>query len=671
MRRSGARRSRSSRRAGGAERVTTFADGGRAALALYQDGDGARLGWRVLAPVTSSEVYDAIVDAGTGAVVRRNNRVDFATRQGVRVEPARLDARPTCRSPVALARRDDAQRTVRARLRRPDRPRATRQPRAARRGRGHGLGRRADRRRPAAGPGLHARRAVHLGRRRRRARGRPTATRARRSSSTSSTPSATTSRSCRSASTGSATTTPSSRRRSTEPRSSTTRTTVNNASFLTLPDGEPAHLQVHLFSHVNSPYGDYDGANDASLVFHEYTHGLSNRLVTDAQGFGALNTEQAGAIGEGTSDFYALDYLVGRGLDRRTTRRRRTCGSATYLDDAPDGLRAPGDRHAGGGGPDLRATSPGPRCTPTARSGRRRCGTCARRSGSSRRARSITEALRLVAARAVVPRHAQRDPARARRTTTARLGGVRCARAWATSPRPTAAATSRRSPTTARRRRATSWAPCSGTVRDDDGQPLAGAHVGIAGHDTQGRGGLGPELAADTGAAGDYQFAAPAGPYPLVIARARGPPRGARRGRDRGRRGARERRLHARARLVLGRQRRVGRALHRTGQQRQRLRAGRADRRPGGRGVGQRAHGGRPGDRDRPRRAHRRRGRGDRSRRRLRRRPDGRAARLRGARLDRPRRRARARSGFPARSPPTPAARCRTSRASPPRACAT
>ncbi len=36
--------------------------------------------------------------------------------------------------------------------------------------------------------------------------------------------------------------------------------------------------------------------------------------MTDAQGFGALNTAQAGAIGEGTSDFYALDYLVDEGL---------------------------------------------------------------------------------------------------------------------------------------------------------------------------------------------------------------------------------------------------------------------------------------------------------------------------------------------------------------------
>ena len=47
---------------------------------------------------------------------------------------------------------------------------------------------------------------------------------------------------------------------------------------------------------------DYDGANDASLVFHEYAHGLSNRLLTDAAGFGALNTAQAGAIGEGLSE---------------------------------------------------------------------------------------------------------------------------------------------------------------------------------------------------------------------------------------------------------------------------------------------------------------------------------------------------------------------------------
>ena len=46
------------------------------------------------------------------------------------------------------------------------------------------------------------------------------------------------------------------------------------------------------------------------MVYHEYAHGLSERLVTDAQGFGALIGAQPGAIAEGTSDFYAMDYLA-------------------------------------------------------------------------------------------------------------------------------------------------------------------------------------------------------------------------------------------------------------------------------------------------------------------------------------------------------------------------
>jgi hypothetical protein len=99
----------------------------------------------------------------------------------------------------------------------------------------------------------------------------------------------------------------------------------NNASFLTLPDGLPGLMEVHLFmpkglnangTEFNTLFGGYDGANDASVVFHEYAHGLSNRLVTDADGYGALNTAQAGAIGEGLSDFYAMDYLEAQGLEQ-------------------------------------------------------------------------------------------------------------------------------------------------------------------------------------------------------------------------------------------------------------------------------------------------------------------------------------------------------------------
>ncbi len=46
------------------------------------------------------------------------------------------------------------------------------------------------------------------------------------------------------------------------------------------------------------------------MQYHEYTHGLSSRLVTDPSGFEALNTIQAGSMGEAWSDYYAMDYLV-------------------------------------------------------------------------------------------------------------------------------------------------------------------------------------------------------------------------------------------------------------------------------------------------------------------------------------------------------------------------
>lgn len=90
---------------------------------------------------------------------------------------------------------------------------------------------------------------------------------------------------------------------------------VNNANMLVLPDGQHGYMQMYLWDPVADPgVRPVHGGDDAGLVFHEYTHGMNNRLVTDAAGFGALNGAQAGAIDEGTSDWYALDYLVERGL---------------------------------------------------------------------------------------------------------------------------------------------------------------------------------------------------------------------------------------------------------------------------------------------------------------------------------------------------------------------
>ena len=54
-------------------------------------------------------------------------------------------------------------------------------------------------------------------------------------------------------------------------------------------------------------------------VYHEYTHGLSGRLVVDARGREALDPVQGDAMGEAWSDWYAMDYLVDQHLQRDRT----------------------------------------------------------------------------------------------------------------------------------------------------------------------------------------------------------------------------------------------------------------------------------------------------------------------------------------------------------------
>jgi extracellular elastinolytic metalloproteinase len=87
---------------------------------------------------------------------------------------------------------------------------------------------------------------------------------------------------------------------------------INNANMSTPPDGISPRMQMYLFA--TNPSGtftfrDINGGDDAGTVWHEYTHGLSNRLVTNDDGSGALSTAHAGAMGEAWSDWYALDFL--------------------------------------------------------------------------------------------------------------------------------------------------------------------------------------------------------------------------------------------------------------------------------------------------------------------------------------------------------------------------
>jgi hypothetical protein len=128
---------------------------------------------------------------------------------------------------------------------------------------------------------------------------------------------------------------------------------VNNASMLVLPENAPPAfrgplMQMFLWTgFCDAGVRDVNGADDASIVYHEYTHGLSSRLV-DPSGSGGLSTNQGGAMGEGWSDWYAMDYLVGQGLEADTANVNEIL-LAKY--EVPGGLRRQGlDVPVGSGG---------------------------------------------------------------------------------------------------------------------------------------------------------------------------------------------------------------------------------------------------------------------------------------------------------------------------------
>lgn len=78
---------------------------------------------------------------------------------------------------------------------------------------------------------------------------------------------------------------------------------TDNANFTPSPDGKPGRIQMYTFT---GPEPDRDGDFDAEIIIHEYTHGLTERMVGGGGGLLAL---QSGGLGEGWSDFYALALL--------------------------------------------------------------------------------------------------------------------------------------------------------------------------------------------------------------------------------------------------------------------------------------------------------------------------------------------------------------------------
>jgi len=74
---------------------------------------------------------------------------------------------------------------------------------------------------------------------------------------------------------------------------------------------------MYLWAPIDDAFeGPYrDGDFDATIIQHEYSHGLSNRYVGGG-GLGSLGSVQAGSMGEGWGDWYAMNDLFRRGLTK-------------------------------------------------------------------------------------------------------------------------------------------------------------------------------------------------------------------------------------------------------------------------------------------------------------------------------------------------------------------
>ena len=114
----------------------------------------------------------------------------------------------------------------------------------------------------------------------------------------------------------------------------------NNANMSVPPDGQSPTMQMYLFRPPHTTGFDFrsiNGGDDSGVVWHEYTHGLSGRLVT-ADGTSALGSAHAGAMGEGWSDWYASD-LQERNGQKSDTDAPDEIDIGDYTDADPHALR--------------------------------------------------------------------------------------------------------------------------------------------------------------------------------------------------------------------------------------------------------------------------------------------------------------------------------------------
>ncbi|MEV4708463.1 M36 family metallopeptidase [Actinoplanes sp. NPDC049316] len=116
-----------------------------------------------------------------------------------------------------------------------------------------------------------------------------------------------------------------------------TATTRNNANQATPPDGMQPTTNMYMWQpFAGSAYPPcVDGDFDTTVIGHEYTHAISNRMIAGPDA--GISSTQGGAMGESWSDLMAMEYLFESGYTPRGNTPYVTGGYVTG--DLATGIR--------------------------------------------------------------------------------------------------------------------------------------------------------------------------------------------------------------------------------------------------------------------------------------------------------------------------------------------
>jgi hypothetical protein len=115
--------------------------------------------------------------------------------------------------------------------------------------------------------------------------------------------------------------------------------------MLTVPPGytylgRPIYptMSLYLFDDQGG-FRAMSGAMDASIVYHEYTHGYNDSMVVDSDGVEQLDTAQAWALDEASADFFAKSFLVVGPARETDTTASGEVDMGDYTDVTPHSIR--------------------------------------------------------------------------------------------------------------------------------------------------------------------------------------------------------------------------------------------------------------------------------------------------------------------------------------------